>query len=623
MRQNNSENLLVSTSTIHFPGMMVGVPYLNPLINGREVLLTQKVNTLVRGKDIRLSIVGGAGIGKTAFAAAMARDPRVLKRFRDGILWLNLGNNTEPAVMITKWARLLNIDLVRNATFDNRIRAIQRTICQGEFLIVLDDVSDLESAYRLSCSNSRCAMIVISDNLEVGKSFAGKQHLVKLTGLDAETSLSLVNSDLSNDEPHLEDQLDHLILACEGNPLLMKRAAACLKLNRETRFNSSSLEDDAIPSLFYSYFIEGLENCSDERQKLFYVTESIINALPSRIVTVLYHLGVFSPEPQKFDCEAAMAVSGSNADEIQTLIDLQLISTEGSSFWFTKDIGDYLLSQISTEAIERHRDYYIAKMTGALSNHDDFHSTFSQVKWSSNFSKDDGLIPSLFEIMREDLAENGLWNDYLVMGEKSLLVAKSNSQPDELARLYINLAKVYSILNHKEKSLEYYQNALNYIRPLKNPTEQASILNNIGTIHAHLSQHEKALKYLKEARITIDGLRDPLLEANIYNNLGSIELTLGQIEQASKDISHAVNLIPFLGDDELKNRIYFNFAMVLYSRRKLDESIVQLRHVVGIDSTIADPDSDLDKELLSFLEKELAMPRYMRWMRRFIFSLFR
>jgi hypothetical protein len=63
-------------------------------------------------------------------------------------------------------------------------------------------------------------MIVISDNLEVGKSFAGKQHLVKLTGLDAETSLSLVNSVLSNDEPPLEDQLDHLILACEGNPLL-------------------------------------------------------------------------------------------------------------------------------------------------------------------------------------------------------------------------------------------------------------------------------------------------------------------------------------------------------------------------------------------------------------------
>ena len=623
MRQNNSENRLDSTSPIHFPGIMVGVPYLNPLINGREALLTQKVNTLVRGKDIRISIVGGAGIGKTAFAAALVRDPRVLKRFRDGILWINLGKNAEPTVMIAKWARLLNIDLVRNATFDNRIRAIQRTICQGEFLIVLDDVSDLESAYRLSCSVSRCAFIVISDNPGIGKSFSGKRHLVELTGLDAETSLSLVNSVLSNDEPPLENQLDDLILACEGNPLLMKRAAAFLKLSRETRFNPSSLEGSATPSLSFSNFIEGLITCSDERQKLFYVTDSILNALPSRIVTVLYHLGAFSPEPQIFDWDAAMAVSGSDADEIQTLVDLQLISTEGSSFWFTKDISEYLISHISTEAVKCHRDYYIARMARALYNQDDFHAIFCQVKWSSKFHKDDALNPSLFEIMRDDLAENGLWSDYLVMGERSLLVTKLNGLPDELARLYISLAKAYSILNQKEKSLEYYQNALNHIRPLENPTEQASILNNIGTIHAYLSQPEKALQYLKEARLIIDGLRDPLLEANIYNNLGSIEITLGQIDQASKIISHAVDLIPFLGDDELKNRIYFNFAMVLYSRGELDESIVQLRHVVDIDRTLADPDSDLDQQLLSFLEKELAMPRYMRWLRRFIFSLFR
>jgi len=623
MRQNNSENRLDSFSPIHFPGIRIGVPYFNPLINGREDLLSQKVNTLVRGKDVRLSIVGGAGIGKTAFAAAMARDPKVLKRFRDGILWLNLGKNTEPAVMIAKWARLLNIDLVRNSTFDNRIRAIQRTICQGEFLIVLDDVSDLENAYRLSCSVSRCALIVISDNPEIGKSFSGKRHLVELTGLDTVTSLSLINSVLSNNEPPLEDQLDDLVLACEGNPLLMKRAAACLKLSRETRFNPSSLEGNTTPSLSFSNFIEGLKTCSDERQKLFYVTDSILNILPSRIVTVLYHLGAFSPEPQIFDCEAAMAISASDADEIQTLVDLQLISTEGSSFWFTKDIGEYLLSQISTEAIERHRDYYVAKMARALFNQDDFNHIFCQVKWSSNFCKDDELNLSLFEIMREDLAENGLWNDYLVLGEKSLLAAKSNGQPDELARVYTSLAKVYSILNQKEKSLEYYQNALNHISPLENPTEKASILNNIGTIHAYLSQHEKALQFLIEARIIIDGLRDPLLEANIYNNLGSIELTLGQIEQASKIISHAVDLIPLLGDDELKNRIYFNYAMVLYSRGELDESIVQLRNVVEIDRTMADPDSDLDKELLSFLEKELSMPRYMRLMRRFIFSLFR
>jgi tetratricopeptide (TPR) repeat protein len=600
---------------------MVGVPCLTPLINGREVLLAQKVETLIRGEDVNLSIIGGAGIGKTAFALAIAQHPNIMKRFKDGILWMNLGRYSDPATMIARWAKLLDIDLVRNATYENRIRAIQQVIYQREFLIILDDVSDLDIAYRLGCSASRCALIISSENPEIGKTYSGRRFCVELSGLDNDSLVALVKSVYPDGANLLEMNDNQLVKACGGNPLLVKRAAAYLRLTQKAGSNKSNIAVSTTSSLSFSRFLEGITACSAEKQKLNYITRSILSHLPSRLVTVFYRLGAFRADPYYFDLDGALSVSEAGAKDLQSLIELQLLCAEGDVLWFSKDVGDFLQTHTPERSVKIHRTYYQTQLGRYSGNNDGIQSIYAQVKWSFRSSPHDKLSPYLFGVLAEYLIENGLWQDYLEMGEKSLEFAKQNEDQSELTNLYNYLAKAYSILNQKEKALDYYNHALNIINLSGNRIEQASILNNIGTVYANLSQNEDALKLLEQARTLVDGEDDPLTKANIYNNLGSVQFALGDIDRALDTLEHAVNLVPSLDDNDLINRIYYNLAITEYTKGDLNKSIIHLRYALEIGKNKVDPDFDLDLELLSEMEKEVTKPRIIRWIQRKINSL--
>lgn len=620
MVQNMSEGRLESILPTRAPSIVVGVPCLNPLISGREALLAQKVETLIRVKDVNLSIIGEPGIGKTAFAIAIAQHPNVVRRFKDGILWMNLGRYSEPSTMIARWAKLLDIDLVRNATFENRIRAIQQAIYQSEFLIILDDVSDLEIAYRLGDSVSRCALIISSENPEIGKTYSGRRFCVELSGLDSDTAIELFNSVYPHDGKPLEEIVNEFVNVCGGNPLLLKRAAAYLKVNQEAGSNKSNIAVPTASPLSYSRFLEGITACTADKQKLNYITSSILSHLPSRLVTVFYRLGPFGADPNHFDLDGARAVSGADPQDLQTLIEVQLLSAEGDILWFSKDIGDFLQAHVSERSIKSHRNYYLTQLGRYSGNKDDIQSIYGQIKWSFRSSSRDKPSPFLFGILAEYLIDNGLWQDYLELGEKSLQFATRSEHQSELTNLYNNLAKVYSILNQKEKALDYYNYALNIIKSSENRIEQASILNNIGTVYANLSLNEDALKFLEQAKTIIDGMDDPLTEANIYNNLGSVQFALGEVDQALETLEHAVNLVPSLDDDELINRIYYNLAMASYTKGDLNESIIHLRHALEKGNKRYDPDFDIDLKLLSEMEKESTKPRIIRWIRRKINS---
>jgi tetratricopeptide (TPR) repeat protein len=616
MSKNNPRSASVLAFPTREPARVIGVPCIKHYLNGRETLLEQKVEYLVRGKDVNFSIVGGPGIGKTSFALAITQHPKIIKRFRDGIFWMNVGRYAEPAYLIAWWARFFDVDLIRNATLEHRIRAIRQEVCQREILVILDDVFDLEIAYHLVCDVSRCVLIVVSENPEVGKTFSGKRRCVYLPGLDNPSSIQLINSILRNGVSVFSENLGDLVNACQGNPLVMKRAAGYLNLTLSTGINRVSDIQLAEHTNSLSGFIERLSASTGDNEKLNFITTSILDQLPSQTVAGFYHLAAFNPDPLQFDKEAALVVSELREEELQTLIDLQLISAEGDKLWFTKDINDFILKHIPDQAIERHR-YYLQSRTKEFNrDQDDMQSDYEQIWWSfRNFPNNDSF-PDLVGILAENLLQNGLWQDFLEIGEKSLQIAKMSSQLDGLFKLYNNIANVNSILNQKEKALDYYNLALNLIDPKENCIEYASTLNNIGTIYANLSQFDHALLYLEKAQQLINGVDDPIIEANIYNNLGSVDFALGNQDRALESLMCAFNLIPFLNDNELITRIYFNLALVFYEKGDLSESITKLRYAVELENNRADPDYELDLALLSEMEKEFTKPRYFRWIRR-------
>jgi tetratricopeptide (TPR) repeat protein len=595
------------------PSIFDGGFYSDPVVTGRDILLTQKVEALVRGKDSNFAIVGAYGIGKTSFASAIAQHPRIQKRFKDGILWVNLGRNADPSRTFAGWSRLLGIDLIRNATTENRIRAIKQATCTREFLTILDDVEDLEIAYSLSSGVPGCKLIVISESIDIGRTFSGRRSCVELTGLDSETSSQIVNTRNQGQLNIIAEQIEELINACEGNPLLLLRTTAYFQKIHEINQKNKRLGEEAAYSI--SKFLEKIQQYSDGLQKLNLVTDSILRLLPSNVVTGFYRLGAFAPEPALFDRNAAMAICRLNSDEVQELIDLNILSERAKSLCLPRDIADLIHTHAPHGATRSHREYYYSLLTSCLNDQNRLESIYAQVKWFSKLSTHDKFDPPLIESLDDYLEANGLWEDYLEIGEKDLQDTRRIMPNDRLAKLYTGLARIHSILNQKDRAIEYYQLALNFTDLKDCKSEQAQILNNIGTIYASLLDNEKAIKYLREAS-SIDGINSPLIEANVSNNLGKVEFDLGNYGSSMELLQKAATLIPVLDDQHLIINIHFNLAKALYIKGDLRESVNHLRQAVEIEREIKDPDLEQDMELLIGMEEELSMPKIARWFRR-------
>jgi len=110
---------------------------LSPLI-GRDEL----VGTLVRrlsGQRL-MTLTGGAGVGKSSLALALAE--RVLLRYRDGVWWLDLAGVDTPTAMLRQLAETLGLDAADSAA------ALFRQLASRQLLLVLDGADVLLGACR-------------------------------------------------------------------------------------------------------------------------------------------------------------------------------------------------------------------------------------------------------------------------------------------------------------------------------------------------------------------------------------------------------------------------------------------------------------------------------------------
>jgi len=85
-------------------------------------------------------VFGLGGIGKSTLAAAVVQRPEVLLRFPDGVLWVTLGQEPEPASLLGRW--------IRDGLGDHEFRAtdvcsasgrLGQLLAERAVLLVVDD----------------------------------------------------------------------------------------------------------------------------------------------------------------------------------------------------------------------------------------------------------------------------------------------------------------------------------------------------------------------------------------------------------------------------------------------------------------------------------------------------
>ena len=123
----------------------------------KQKLLAEDDRTLVVS-----AISGLGGLGKSVLATALVLDEQVQQRFKDGILWVTLGQNPDLQTLLGEWIR--ELDKSRETfsanTLESASRYLDSLLAERRMLLVVDDVWNAAHAEWFRVGGVGCRVLV-------------------------------------------------------------------------------------------------------------------------------------------------------------------------------------------------------------------------------------------------------------------------------------------------------------------------------------------------------------------------------------------------------------------------------------------------------------------------------
>src|SRR5918911_15999 len=133
--------IVISPSGQEYRRVFVGVPAPGQPLVGRDTVVADLRRELLKGRVVART--GLPGVGKTALALAIARDPAILEHFTGGVLWAGLGPAANVTSSLARWGTLLGVDVSAEASAEERAQRLHdhlQTVVPGKpILVLLDD----------------------------------------------------------------------------------------------------------------------------------------------------------------------------------------------------------------------------------------------------------------------------------------------------------------------------------------------------------------------------------------------------------------------------------------------------------------------------------------------------
>jgi len=122
-------------------------------------------------------------------------------------------------------------------------------------------------------------------------------------------------------------------------------------------------------------------------------------------------------------------------------------------------------------------------------------------------------------------------------------IAESNRNNNQLGKIYISVADVYSIMENHQNAVKYHQAAINLLRLEKDSIGIASALLNAGDEYINFNQLDTALLLTNEAELIFKKLNSQMGLAYSLGNLGMIYAKLGIDLKAEYNMNQAILLL--------------------------------------------------------------------------------
>ncbi|MCR9096681.1 MAG: NB-ARC domain-containing protein [bacterium] len=208
-------------------GKLVAVPTLpGTVVRNRErltelrdhLLLAVRTPTVESGEEMRISIHGMGGIGKSVLANSLARDHEVRLAFPDGVYWIPVGRS--PRLLDLQ--RQLIVALGDDTAVDDIPSALQRLrelISDRRLLLILDDVWERAHAEAFDIVAPRSRLLLTTRDAGFSAAFAGKSYAVQSPSQEEAVSILARSSEQSAGQ--LPEAARDVAEACGRLPLAL------------------------------------------------------------------------------------------------------------------------------------------------------------------------------------------------------------------------------------------------------------------------------------------------------------------------------------------------------------------------------------------------------------------
>lgn len=570
-------SLSVETPTQAIYDPTIPLPSLPLLLIGRKQEVDILKTRLLSARAVAFSAINGLpGVGKTTLALELAYKEEVQAHFKHGILWASLGTTPNIQGVLSRWGSLLGVSAAEAAKVKNVeewARVLRAAIGQCKFLLILDDVWQLDAALACKVGGPNCGYVLTTRFPQIALAFAADGTTV-IEELDEEKSLLLLKTLAPEVVEHETVQIRALVRAVGGLPLALSLIGNYLRTQAHNspprRVRAALIRlHDAQERLRLSHqqhtptHAQLLPDAPVSLQAVISVSDQQLEVLAQ---TALRALSVFPAKPNSFSEEMALVVSGATVETLDVLCDVGLLESAGPGrYTLHQTIADYARVHLTdAEPHERFIAYSIAYMEQYNDNPNDLEREsnilLAALETAYNLAYEKDFVRGVLACM-PFLLSHGLY----ALAERHLqraLEMDTQATSKNLTCILRYLGEVKQKQGSFSQAQEYYQDGLALAQQNSDIEQQCTLLASLGLLMEKRGMYEQAEVYVQEGLHLAQQDDDKRQMSVFLRLLGLLSDHLGHYARAEAYLQEGLAITRRIGDRELICALLNNIGMV-------------------------------------------------------------
>ncbi|MHB8751396.1 MAG: tetratricopeptide repeat protein, partial [Aggregatilineales bacterium] len=565
------ENTLPLARLFNVPPLPPGfITREKPFETAKDAIRADAINPVVVSTPPHATaLYGYGGIGKSTLAAVLAADCDVRRRFKDGVIWLNIGQNPLIASRQADLGDLFGDDRTHYQDEKSGSLRLSWLLADKQALIILDDVWDHQIVRQFPVSGSASRILLTTRSPQIAREVGGTEVQLDVFTPQEGAKLIAVRTKGSLDDAtyyQISRILGGHTLAISLAARLIAEsyatdAADLLNLLQKRKDGDSPFKDLKVRDEDKNLNLELSLSLSYEA-----LTEDLkrrFRALGSLAIDSIFDLKL----------TAAVWADGETDDARKPLSDLiraGLIESAGDGHFSQHR----LLRAYAHALLLRGKEYLdiFARYADSITVQA---AQFDQLPLEAWGAFEATLAPHLLVVgdrLAADfqhgnppdaaLTDRALKFAYSVMTylgnrrevrrelwlDMGLAAAEVKEDPARQALFLNTLGIVWSARGEKRKALGFLEQALPLYQTMEDRRGEAACLNNLGLVWFDLGENRKALDFYQQARSLLHAMHDHGGEAKTLTNIGRLLSDLGENRKALDFYQQALSLLQSMGD---------------------------------------------------------------------------